>query len=380
MTEASSTRIPAFMRAVRLTPSATSTPDRPDTLALTSNAPVPTPAPDQALLRVLTTSITANELSWAETLRRQAPIPGHDVCGLIVSMPTLTDKQESGPSSATPSFQVGDKVFALTSFSRDGAAAEYVVASPTELALAPEGRISDEEIASLPLSALTAWQALFEHAGLQSNVGAQNERTDRAQSKGEAAREEAKEQARETPLRILITAASGGVGSVAVQLAKRAVAGDTYVIGTCSARNVDFVRGLGADEVVDYTVGTPSFEDAVLRSGGPVDVALDCVGGATLSRCWACLKSEGGVVVSVAEPPSEVNVANNPGKKGVFFVVKPNGTQLAQIASLVERGAIKGVVDSVWDLSEAVKAFDKLGQGHARGKIVLRIGTGRYGG
>ncbi len=303
------------MKALRLHP-----PGTPQALEY-GDAPRPQPRPGEVLIRVVATAITANELIWTETTKRTLPVPGHDVSGVVAAI-----------GGKDNDFKIGELVFALTSFSRDGSAAEYVIALPSELALKPE-TLTHEQAAAVPLSALTAWQALFMHADLKAGQ------------------------------RVLITGAAGGVGVMALQLAKWV---DAYVIGTCSGRNSGFVKGLGADEVIDYTAAT--FERAV----DAVDVLLDCVGSSTLHRSWSLMK-EGGVLVSVAEPPRDGESVKHADVKATFFVVEPNGEQLSQIAALIEEGKIKPIVDSVLALSEGVKAFEQLAMGHSRGKVVLRI-------
>ena len=289
----------------------------PSTLSVSKSHPTPTPSASQHLIRVHATAITTSELIWSETLERPTPIPGHDVSGVICST------AENSP------FKVGDAVFALTSFSRNGAAADYVLAEPAELALKLPG-IGHVEAATIPLSALTAWQALFVHAGMR--VG---------QS-------------------VLVLGATGGVGVMAVQIAK---AKGLKVTGTCGKRNVEFVRQLGADVVLDYGEG---------EAEGLFDVVLDCVGGKTQDGGWDRVR-DGGVLVSVAEPVKEERQREKLGVKGMFFVVKPDGEMLGEIAALVRDGKVKGVVDSTFPLEHGQKAFEKLAEGHATGKIVLKL-------
>ena len=302
------------MRALHLQP--------PSTLSLSTSTPIPTPSPTQYLIRVHAAAITADELTWTETLARPSPIPAHDVCGTVESTPSL-------PTPSTPVFKPGDEVFALTAFSRDGAAAEYVVAEAHELARKPQ-RLSDAEAAAVPLSFLTAWQALFTHAKATSNQS------------------------------ILILGAAGGVGVVAVQLARWL--GMSRITGTCSARNSEFVRSLGANGVVDYSCE---------KVEGVFDVVLDCVGGKARDECWRNIKV-GGVVVSVVAPFPDAKTRFSD-VRSVFFIVEQNGAQLAKAGELIEKGGLRPVVDRVFPLEEGAEAFAVLGKRHTRGKIVLKF-------
>ena len=190
-----------------------------------------------------------------------------------------------------------------------------------------------DDLAAIPLAALTAWQALFIHAKL---------------SKGQ---------------RVLIHGASGGVGTYAVQLARWAGA---HVITTASLRNADFLRDLGADQIVDYS--TNRFEDVVRD----VDVVFDLVGGDTLTRSWQVVGA-GGVLVSVVSPQPAL-----PARKSrirfVYFIVEPSSRQLRQIGGLVESGDDRPIVDHVFPLDQARSAYEAARVGHPKGKIVLSIG------
>ncbi|CAF9935160.1 MAG: hypothetical protein HETSPECPRED_009678 [Heterodermia speciosa] len=310
-------KTPSQMRALHLQP--------PSTLLPSTTTPVPTPSPSQYLIHVSTTSITANELTWPETLRRAHPIPGHDLCGTVVSSP-------SSDTEASPAFKIGDEVIALTSFSRDGAAAEYIVAEPGELAPKPKN-LTQKEAAAVPLSVLTAWQALFVHGGLT----------------------------RSADVSVLVLGAAGGVGVMAVQLARWH--GARRLVGTCSGRNVEFVKSLGAHEVVDYS------KDEV---EGQFDVVLDCVGGRAQDECWKNVK-ERGMLVSVATPLPEEKKSEYPLVQTVYFVVEPDGEQLGMLSELFESGKMKAFVDADFALEGGPSAFELLAKGHTRGKIVLML-------
>ncbi len=288
--------------------------------------PRPHPGPGEVLVRVAASGIIANELKWDETYTtaagtpRPLPIPGHDLCGVVAEV-----------GIDVTNVAVGDTVYALLAFGRDGAEAEYTLVLPGELAPKPR-TLDDVQAAAVPLSALTAWQGLFIHAKV---------------SKGQ---------------RVLIHGASGGVGTYAVQFAHWAGA---QVLATASARNIDFVRDLGADQIIDYA--TTRFEDVV----HDVDVVFDVVGGDTLTRSWQVVR-EGGIVVSVVSPqPTE----RHRGKSARFdwFIVEPSGEQLRHIGDLLGVGQVRPIVDQVFPLAEARRAYEAAIIGHPRGKIVLTV-------
>jgi len=290
------------------------------------DVPQPHPRRGEVLVRVKATSVIATELTWPETYQTKAgserslPIPGHDLAGVVV---------EVGPGVID--LAVGAEVYALTAFDRDGAEAEYTIALPSELAPKPRS-LDYVQAAAVPLSALTAWQALFDYAGLAAGQS------------------------------VLIHGAAGGVGVFAAQLARLAGA---LVIGTASARNSDFLRDLGANKTIDYT--TTRFEDVV----HDVDIVLDTVGGETLERSWMVLK-KGGVLVSVASPPSPEQ-AKAHGVRSVWFIVKPNRDQLIRMSELIDTGRIRAIVETVLALSQARQAYEQGSKRHTRGKIVLRV-------
>lgn len=230
-------------------------------------------------------------------------------------------------------FKKGDAVYGMTLSSLSGGYAEYAVAKAIAIAPKPES-IDFEEAAAIPIGALTAWQAMFDLANLSSGQ------------------------------RILITGASGGVGSMAVQFAK---AKGAFVIGTASGKNEQFVRDLGADEFVDYT--RQPFEEIVKD----VDVVFDTVGGDTLERAFQTLK-KGGFLVTSAQTPSEEK-AKEFGTEAAFVFCKPNAGQLTEINRLIEEGKLKIYIETVLPLTEVKKAHQLSQSGRTRGKIVLQVGT-----
>jgi len=191
------------------------------------------------------------------------------------------------------------------------------------------------QAAAVPLSALTVWQAFFEHARLAPGQ------------------------------RVLIHGAAGGVGGFAVQIARWHGA---YAIGTASAENRDFLLDLGANEVIDYQ--HVRFEEAVRA----VDVVLDTIGGGTRERSWQVLKP-GGILVSLPEPIPEPEAAahGQRGRRGVFFVVRPDRDQLGRLATLIDSGAVRPVIAQTVPLAEARDAFERGVAGHTRGKVVLAV-------
>jgi NADPH:quinone reductase-like Zn-dependent oxidoreductase len=293
------------------------------------DAPKPQLSAGDALIRVHATGITPAELTWAETYRncdgspRLPAIPGHEVSGVVDSVAHgMTD------------VSIGDEVYGLTSFCRDGAAAEYVAVHAADLAPKPK-TLDVVQAAAVPLSALTVWQAFFDHARLAPGQ------------------------------RVLIHGAAGGVGGFAVQIARWLGA---YVIGTASAGNRDVLLGLGANEVIDYQ--RVQFETAVRD----MDVVLDTIGGSTRERSWQVLKP-GGVLVSLPGPipESEAAASGKRSRRGVFFVVRPDRKQLGQIATLIDSGAVRPVIAQTFPLAEAREAFERGLAGHTRGKLVLAV-------
>jgi NADPH:quinone reductase-like Zn-dependent oxidoreductase len=290
------------------------------------DAPRPKPSSGEVLIRVHATAV--NPVDWkvrAGYLKDHIPyplpfIPGWDVSGVV---------EATGPGVVE--FKKGDEVYSRPDITRNGAYAEYIVVKASEVALKPRS-VDHVHAAAIPLAALTAWQALFDVAGLTAGQ------------------------------KILIHAAAGGVGSFAVQLAKWK---EAHVIGTASARNQSFLRELGVDEPIDYEKAR--FEDVV----HDVDVVLDTIGGDTQQRSWKVLK-KGGILVSIISEPSAEEAAKYGVRPGYVFV-QPNAAELAEIAKLVDSGKVKPVVETVLPLSEARRAQELSETGHTRGKIVLKV-------
>jgi NADPH:quinone reductase-like Zn-dependent oxidoreductase len=289
-------------------------------------APRPKPEAGELLIRVHAAGV--NPVDWK--IRE-----GYFKHRLNYSLPLILGWDLSGVVEATGPgivrLKAGDEVYSRPDIARDGAYAEYIVVRETEVALKPKS-IDHIHAAAIPLAALTAWQSLFDAAGLGAGQ------------------------------KVLIHAAAGGVGSFAVQLAKWKGA---HVIGTASGRNQEFLRKLGADQTIDYQ--TTRFEDVV----HDVDVVFDTIGGDTQRRSWRVLK-KGGILVSIVDPPSAEEAAAH-GVCQAFVFVQPSATQLTELANPVDSGKLKSIVETVLPLSEARRAHELSQTGHTHGKIVLRV-------
>lgn len=285
----------------------------------------PLPKDDEILIKVRVSAV--NPVDWkirdgfGETLGLNLPIIlGCEIAGVVEA--TGADVQK---------FKTGDEVFGYISLTRNGGYAEFAIAKESEIVQKPQD-IDFENAAAIGIAALTAWQAIFDTANLTSGQ------------------------------KILIHGGAGGVGSMAVQLAK---AKDTYVLTTASSKNEEFVKDLGTDEYIDYT--KQKFED-VARN---VDVVLDTIGGDTQERSFQILK-KGGFLVSTVAPPSK-ELAEKFGIKAEMLGVRPNIEQLVAITKLVEEGKIKTHIETVLPLSEVKKAHELSQSGHTRGKIVMKV-------
>jgi len=243
--------------------------------------------------------------------------PGIEVAGVV---------EDVGPG--VTAFEIGQAVFGQ---SAKGAYAEYITVSVESLALKPE-TLRFAEAATVPVGATAAWRALFEHGGLQAGQ------------------------------RVLIQGAAGGVGLFAVQFAKWKGA---QVIGTASTANLEFVRGLGADTVVDYTTTTV---ESVVQD---VDLVLDGVGAETLSSSLAVLKP-GGTLISLAGPPPQEQ-AQARSVRATMIRSQPSRELLQTFTRLIDEGRIKVTAGKTFPLSEVQQAHEYSRSGHGRGRIVLQI-------
>lgn len=289
--------------------------------------PIPVPTAGELLLRVRAAAInpvdTGVRSGRAFGLSGAVPpyVPGFDVSGTVASI---------GPGVTR--FDVGDDVFAMLDLRRGGGYAEYTIVKENEAATKPLN-VSHAEAASVPLVGLTAWQTLFEISNLQAGQT------------------------------VLIHAGAGGVGSIAIQLAKWRGA---RVIATASDYNHDFLRELGADVQVDYR--TQRFEDFATD----VDVVLDTIGGETQVRSMAVLK-EGGTLISIVGLTPQ---GRNPERNDIRVtstLVRPDWEQLSQIGELIEDGTVRPIVNYRFSLQQAPQAHEQSETRRSRGKIVLEL-------
>lgn len=313
------------------------------TLAFTKALPLPSPGSNEILLKVSAAAITRGELNWPRPPELNESCPGCEMAGSVVSAPEGSK------------FKPGDKVYMRNEFPRPGSAREYSIALEKELAIRP-GNITAEEAAAVPVSALTAWQALFTHAGLPSPLAGYNGTAPNLKK-----------------YRVLINGASGAVGLWAVQLAH--LIGST-TIGTCTSKNAELVREMGADEVIDYTQ-TPI--SAWAKNNEKVDLLLDCVGDKSRDDAWHAIKDHGKLLSIV--PPPDMNwqwTYDTPEGisktiEGRFFVMEPKGEDLVLITQLIEQGKVRPTVDSVHKLEHYQAAFDRMNSKRAVGKVVLKV-------
>jgi NADPH:quinone reductase-like Zn-dependent oxidoreductase len=288
-------------------------------------APEPQPQAGEVLIRVRAAAITPTEFAWDPTWQtlsggpRSFPIIlGHEFSGTVAAMgPGVTERSR------------GEAVYGINDWFANGAQGEYCLAKLEEIALKPRS-LSHVEAAGVPISGLTAWQGLFERAQLGAGQS------------------------------ILIHGAAGGVGVFATQLARWRGA---RVIATASAGNLDFVRSLGAAEVIDYH--PQRFEEVVREVG----VVFDTVGGETLQRSWQVLKP-GGTLVSVSH---HTDKAADQLDRNTFLMVRADSRQLTEMARLLDAGKIQPVVAAVFPLREARQAYERALQGHLQGKVVLEV-------
>lgn len=291
------------------------------------DAPVPSIGPQDILVRVVAASV--NPVDWKIRegyLKEMIPYPfpltlGWDVSGVVEAVGAEASR-----------FKVGDAVFSRPDIKRNGTYAEFVAIREDEAAHKPK-TISHAEAATLPLAGITAWEALVTAANLSAGQ------------------------------RVLIHAGSGGVGSLAIQLAKSRGA---HVIATTSERNVALVKSLGADEVIDYRA--QPFEQAVKD----VDVVFDTVGGKVQEASWSVLKP-GGILVSIVGQPSAER-AKACGARSAFVFIQPNAEILAQLAELVDAGTMRPIVGAEFALKDMAKAHALSQSGRAVGKIVIYVG------
>jgi NADPH:quinone reductase-like Zn-dependent oxidoreductase len=247
-------------------------------------------------------------------------VKGYDVSGTVVEI-----------GKNVKNVKIGDEVFARPNQMDAGSVAEFARIQEDELAIKPSN-MTHEQAASVPLAGLTAWQALVTKGKIKEGN------------------------------KVLIHAGSGGVGTLAIQIAKHFGA---FVATTTSGKNVGLVKELGADLVIDYT--TQNFEDEL----SDCDLVIDTIGGETLARSFKVLK-KGGTMVSVKSQDNE-NLAEKYGVHFEWFFMSPDGKMLFELAKLISQGTVKTVIDSVFHMDQAAEAFDRLSTGRAKGKIVIAV-------
>jgi NADPH:quinone reductase-like Zn-dependent oxidoreductase len=302
----------------------------PDVLEL-QEAPRPEPAPTEVLVRVAVAGVNpvdwkVREEPWLPDLMGEPPlILGWDVAGTVEAV-----------GYGVTRFAAGDPVFGMPWFPRLARAyAEYVTAPSRQLARTP-GVLDQEAAGGLPLAGLTAWQALVDTAGVREGH------------------------------RVLVHAAAGGVGHLAVQIAK---ARGAEVIGTARADKHDFLRDLGVDEPIDYTAHP--FEEAVSE----VDVVLDLVGGDDHAlRSLQTLREDGLLIAIPAGVSDEVAAAaERQSKRATGILVEPDAAGLESLAALAEEGRLRVVIERSFPLAQAAEAHRRLQHGRASGKVVLTV-------
>ena len=283
----------------------------------------PEPQAGEVVVRVL--AVGVNPVDWKITeghMKNFRPVqfpyvPGRDIAGIV---------EEVG--AGVTAFQKGQAVFGQ---SAKGGYAEHTIASVNTLALKPEV-LSFEEAAAIPVGATTAWQGLFDHGKLQAGQT------------------------------VLVQGAAGGVGLFAIQFAHWKGA---HVIGTTSKANVDFVRSLGAETVVDYT------STAVEQVVHDVDLVFDTVGASTLASSLKAVKNGGTLVTIAGQPPEEKVRERN--VQVAAFSAQVSSELLSTFAQLIKEGQVKVALEATYPLSDAGRAHEHSKSGHGRGRIVLHV-------
>src|SRR5215471_2476109 len=290
------------------------------------DAPFPKIEHSDALVRVHAAGITPTEFTWNSTF---TTIEGKDRLPIIPAFEVSGTVEEVG--SDVLGLASGDAVFGLLNFWRNGSGAEYVSVLASDLAPKPKS-LDHARASCVPLSGLTAWQSLFDYAGLERGQ------------------------------RVLIHGGGGGVGSFAVQFAHFRGA---HVICTASGSKIQLLRDLGADDVIDYR--SARFDEKVRD----LDVVLDTVGNETLERSWKVVRRGGVLITIVGDVPQDK--AEKYGVRAKSILVQPSRPELIQIADLIDGGLIRPVVEAVFPLSDARSAYEQGLAGHNSGKTVLQV-------
>ncbi|PKX90592.1 NADP-dependent oxidoreductase [Aspergillus novofumigatus IBT 16806] len=316
-------------------------------LYLDQNTPIPKPSKrDELLVRVKATTVIRDMLTWPESYHQEHSIIGSDVSGIVAEV-----------GSEDCKFRPGDEIFGMLNVNRASAWAEYCIVEENEVALKPK-TLSWEQAAAIPLSAQTAYEALFDHASVP------------VPSVEEVARSRSSRTSGEGQPRLLITGAAGAVGVYLVQLAS--LAGLHVVAATSSnTRNAEFLRELGAHETVEY---------GMLEShNSAYDIIIDTVGGGVLAKCWNYVK-ENGTLLSVDS--ASYNFVEDHEKRGIrregvralFFIVGGSSKALHYLAELADSGFVRPFVAGTYPFAKVQEAYDIAnGRYPGRGKIVLTI-------
>ena len=338
------------MQAIRLHPAPPqSTPYSPcnpapsTALQLDHDVPIPVPsAPGELLIRVKATTVIRDMLNWPEAYTHEYAILGNDVAGIVTEV-----------FSSTSKFKPGDEIFGMANAHRAATWAEYTIVKEDEVAHKP-ATLTFAQAAAMPLSAQTAYEALFEHAQIPRPT------VEEFMARSVTRKDH----------RVLITGAAGAVGVYLVQLA--AAAGVRVVAATSSnARNEEFLRGLGADDVVEYSM--------LDSYSGQFDVIIDAVGGDVLVKCWDYV-ADTGVLVSIDSASfnfveeHEKRGLRKAGVRALFFIVKGSSEALRYVAELAGAGAVQSFVAVEYSLAEIREAYDLAnGRHYGRGKVILTV-------
>ena len=285
----------------------------------------PEPKENEIVVRVMAASVNPVDYkirSGKYPLVKQDQLPkvlGRDVSGVVERV-----------GAGVRKFKKGDAVYAMLR-SEVGGYAEYAIVTEDEAAKKPK-QLDFVQAAAVPLAALTAWQGLFDQGGLKAGQ------------------------------RVLIHGGAGGVGHFAIQFAK---ARGAWVATTVSGKDMELARQLGADQPIDYTA--EKFEDAV----NDIDLVYDLIAGETQKRSFAVLK-DGGTLISTLQKPDEAELARRHAR-GAHYLAKPNAAQLSEIATLIDAGKVRVVIDAIYPLEQAARAHRHMEDDHIAGKVVLQV-------
>jgi len=287
--------------------------------------PPPEPKENEIVVRVMAASVNPVDYkirSGKYPLVKQDQLPkvlGRDVSGVVERV-----------GAGVRKFKKGDAVYAMLR-SEVGGYAECAIVTEDEAAKKPK-QLDFVQAAAVPLAALTAWQGLFDQGGLKAGQ------------------------------RVLIHGGAGGVGHFAIQFAK---ARGAWVATTVSGKDMELARQLGADQPIDYKA--EKFEDAV----NDIDLVYDLIAGETQKRSFAVLK-DGGTLISTLQKPDEAELARRHAR-GAHYLAKPNAAQLSEIATLIDAGKVRVVIDAIYPLEQAARAHRHMEDDHIAGKVVLQV-------